>query len=183
MEYGWVKRWAEPSPQPQAAPANGLLSKLKHPMITTRKLTAARRERQMGRKLMSGTDSSAPPMQGIPMGTIGTGSITRGWRGDFRRWSLTPGVLRDGPVAANAFSIRVERDGKETPEAPLSSWEWKGCDPECVEYKALFPRATTRFQRTSACEDVTLVSTCSDPLSLPFASYLVSRCGLLWHFR
>lgn len=27
---------------------------------------------------------------GVPIGGIGCGSITRGWRGDFIRWNISP---------------------------------------------------------------------------------------------
>ncbi len=38
---------------------------------------------------------------GAPLGGIGGGSITRGWRGDFCRWQLNPGMYHYKTVIAN----------------------------------------------------------------------------------
>lgn len=34
------------------------------------------------------------------------GSIGRGFRGEFRRWQIIPGVCDEAPVLANQFSVR-----------------------------------------------------------------------------
>ncbi|KTF89651.1 hypothetical protein cypCar_00030704 [Cyprinus carpio] len=41
---------------------------------------------------------------GAPLGGIGGGSITRGWRGDFCRWQLNPGMYHYKSVIANQDS-------------------------------------------------------------------------------
>lgn len=38
---------------------------------------------------------------GVPLGGIGCGSIGRGWKGDFNRWQLTPGMYNYTYVEAN----------------------------------------------------------------------------------
>lgn len=38
---------------------------------------------------------------GVPLGGIGCGSIGRGWKGDFNRWQLTPGMYSYDAVHAN----------------------------------------------------------------------------------
>ena len=53
----------------------------------------------------------SPPLPrsnaGVPLGGIGGGAIGRGFRGEFRRWSITPGRYRHSVIAGNAFSVRV----------------------------------------------------------------------------
>lgn len=38
---------------------------------------------------------------GCPLGGLGGGTVTRGWRGDFCRWQLTPGMYQHRAVAAD----------------------------------------------------------------------------------
>lgn len=40
-------------------------------------------------------------MPGCPLGGIGGGTITRGWRGEFCRWQLNPGIYHYETVIAN----------------------------------------------------------------------------------
>ena len=40
-------------------------------------------------------------MVGVPLGGIGCGSIGRGWKGEFNRWQLTPGMYNYTYVEAN----------------------------------------------------------------------------------
>ena len=42
---------------------------------------------------------------GVPLGGIGCGSIGRGWKGDFNRWQLTPGMYNYTYVEANQVSL------------------------------------------------------------------------------
>ena len=48
---------------------------------------------------------------GVPLGGIGCGSIGRGWKGDFNRWQLTPGMYNYTYVEANQvrFSMTPEK--------------------------------------------------------------------------
>ena len=40
-------------------------------------------------------------LAGAPLGGIGGGTITRGWRGEFCRWQLNPGMYQYKTVTAN----------------------------------------------------------------------------------
>lgn len=42
--------------------------------------------------------------EGVPLGGIGAGTITRGWRGDFNRWQLHPGIYERNVVDVNQVS-------------------------------------------------------------------------------
>jgi non-lysosomal glucosylceramidase len=99
------------------------------------------------------------PEMGVPLGGMGGGSITRGWRGGFRRWQMRPGFIQLGQVFADQFSLWAEREGHpaqslvlaaERP-APglLRNWAW-GMDPGCAVYQALFPRAWTSYDQPLA---------------------------------
>ena len=44
---------------------------------------------------------------GVPLGGIGCGSIGRGWKGDFNRWQLTPGMYNYTYVEANQVSLVI----------------------------------------------------------------------------
>lgn len=38
---------------------------------------------------------------GVPLGGIGAGTIGRGWKGDFNRWQLVPGMYTYNTVEVN----------------------------------------------------------------------------------
>ena len=96
------------------------------------------------------------PHGGCPLGGLGGGCIGRGYRGDFRRWSLYPGKYSHEIVHANQFCIRVKRknkilskvlsvfNGKQVDKS-LRSWNW-GVPAHTVTYHAVFPRAWTEFR-------------------------------------
>eukprot|EP01119_Soliformovum_irregulare_P022256 TRINITY_DN757_c0_g1_i1.p1 TRINITY_DN757_c0_g1~~TRINITY_DN757_c0_g1_i1.p1 ORF type:complete len:910 (-),score=236.24 TRINITY_DN757_c0_g1_i1:44-2773(-) len=99
----------------------------------------------------------AGPIMGVPIGGIGSGSIGRGWRGDFARWTITPtGLMQLGAVEADQFSVRIKREDTKPitttlypgrPKSPIlqSAWEWKVTGLKS-NYYALFPRAWTTYQ-------------------------------------
>ena len=115
------------------------------------------RDRKMGREsmLVSFDPRRAGPIQGVPLGGMGGGTVTRGWRGDFARWQLQPGCYSYGAVPADQFSVAVQREGRPVqarvlyPGRPaasvLGSWDW-GMDGACATYHALFPRAWTTYE-------------------------------------
>ncbi|KAG6521629.1 hypothetical protein ZIOFF_018754 [Zingiber officinale] len=43
--------------------------------------------------------------QGVPLGGMGSGSISRGFRGEFKHWQIVPGSCETSPVMANQFSV------------------------------------------------------------------------------
>mmetsp|Transcript_19224 Transcript_19224/g.39695 ORF Transcript_19224/g.39695 Transcript_19224/m.39695 type:complete len:533 (+) Transcript_19224:56-1654(+) len=93
---------------------------------------------------------------GVPIGGIGGGAIGRGIRGEFRRWSLTPGRYRHSIVQTNNFSVKIgdkstvlSSEKLSDVPAPLRSWTW-GSSPEVdlssrSTYHALFPRSWTVY--------------------------------------
>ena len=115
------------------------------------------RDRRMGREsmLVSFDPRRAGPVQGVPLGGMGGGSVTRGWRGDFARWQLQPGCYSYGAVPADQFSVAVRRESLPVQarvlypgrpaQSQLRSWDW-GMDGACATYHALFPRAWTTYE-------------------------------------
>lgn len=95
------------------------------------------------------------PTLGAPLGGLGSGSVTRGWRGSFNRWHLQAGMVEYRPVTADQFSLFVRRPGERgraqvlNPDPPpddlLAAWGW-GMDPASATYHALFPRAWTVYE-------------------------------------
>ncbi|XP_051578468.1 non-lysosomal glucosylceramidase-like isoform X2 [Myxocyprinus asiaticus] len=89
---------------------------------------------------------------GAPLGGIGGGSITRGWRGDFCRWQLNPGMYHYKTVIANQFTVCLRRGGQTVYQQVLSTerpptlqgWNWGYCG-EYAFYHALYPRAWTVY--------------------------------------
>lgn len=99
--------------------------------------------------------------QGVPLGGMGSGSITRGFRGEFRHFQIIPGSCDASPIMANQFSLFVSRGGGNKKYASvltpghhdglgksggegLSSWGWN-LDGQHSTYHALFPRSWTVY--------------------------------------
>lgn len=103
--------------------------------------------------------------QGVPLGGMGSGSISRGFRGEFRQWQIIPGLCEPSPVMANQFSIFINREGgnksfasvlapgqheglvgssKKADDQGISSWGWN-LNGQHSTYHALFPRAWTIY--------------------------------------
>ncbi|XP_027405420.1 non-lysosomal glucosylceramidase isoform X2 [Bos indicus] len=90
---------------------------------------------------------------GCPLGGIGGGTITRGWRGQFCRWQLNPGMYQHQTVIANQFTVCLRRRGQTVYQQVLSverpsvlcSWNWGLCGYFAF-YHALYPRAWTVYQ-------------------------------------
>lgn len=98
---------------------------------------------------------------GVPLGGMGSGSISRGFRGEFRHFQLVPGACETSPIMANQFSIFISRDGGnksyasvlapgqheglgKSADQGVSSWGWN-LDGQHSTYHALFPRAWTIY--------------------------------------
>ncbi|XP_027365243.1 non-lysosomal glucosylceramidase isoform X2 [Abrus precatorius] len=99
--------------------------------------------------------------QGVPLGGMGSGSISRGFRGEFRQWQIIPSLCEASPVMANQFSIFISRDGgnknfasvlapgqheglRKADDQGISSWGWN-LNGQHSTYHALFPRAWTVY--------------------------------------
>ncbi|XP_058528712.1 non-lysosomal glucosylceramidase isoform X2 [Ochotona princeps] len=90
---------------------------------------------------------------GCPLGGIGGGTITRGWRGQFCRWQLDPGIYQHRTVIADQFTVCLRRRGQTVYQQVLSlerpsvlrNWNWGLCGYFAF-YHALYPRAWTVYQ-------------------------------------
>ncbi|XP_010007086.1 PREDICTED: non-lysosomal glucosylceramidase [Chaetura pelagica] len=93
----------------------------------------------------------AVPLQqiyGCPLGGIGGGTITRGWKGEFCRWQLNPGIYHYETVIANQFTVCLRCKGQTVYQQVLSverpntlqGWNWGFCGHYAF-YHALYPRA------------------------------------------
>ncbi len=128
---------------------------LKSIPLVTRLMKMARANRSTGMQSWNVLNAAKPgPVAGVPLGGIGGGSIGRGWRGDFNRFSIRPGIIHHSHVPADQFALfsrRPGRDGQAVTLSPvkptdgtLASWNW-GLNPACATYHALFPRAWTTY--------------------------------------
>ncbi|XP_072353279.1 non-lysosomal glucosylceramidase isoform X2 [Scyliorhinus torazame] len=89
---------------------------------------------------------------GAPLGGFGGGTITRGWRGEFCRWQLNPGMYTYDTVIENQFTVCLRKNGQTIYQQVLSverphklqSWNWGYCG-EYAFYHALYPRAWTVY--------------------------------------
>lgn len=99
--------------------------------------------------------------QGVPLGGMGSGSISRGFRGEFKHFQIIPGTCEASPMMANQFSIFISRDGGnkqyasvlapgrheglgKSSDEGISSWGWN-LNGQHSTYHALFPRAWTIY--------------------------------------
>ena len=125
-------------------------------------------ERSHGREPifdMTGITLAPPnpgPNAGVPCGGLGSGCVGRGYKGDFRRWSLHPGRYIHRVVPADQFSIRVRYQngtvrtqvlstigsiGSDMSTVPseLSKWTWSLSADKATAY-ALYPRSWTVYE-------------------------------------
>ncbi|XP_049963211.1 non-lysosomal glucosylceramidase [Schistocerca serialis cubense] len=92
---------------------------------------------------------------GVPLGGIGCGTIGRGFKGEFCRYQLKPGVYEYALVHANQFIITIQSTDKKIlyqkvlsscrkPNGCLGTWDWE-FEGSNAEYCGLYPRAWTVF--------------------------------------
>lgn len=154
----WRRRLDQRLPAPgkpaQMKNIRSLVSML--PMIV-RMMRLMQKSAQAGFDPINFTNPQIPgPEMGVPLGGIGSGSITRGWRGGFRRWQMRPGFVQLGEVGADQFSLYVQPEGQPAAQQvlavdhpqkdALSGWDWT-MDAACATYYGLFPRAWTRYEQ------------------------------------
>lgn len=60
---------------------------------------------------------------GVPIGGIGSGTIGRGYKGEFCRYQLRPGMYEYNIVDANQFIVTIRRDGETIFQSVLSSYK------------------------------------------------------------
>ncbi|OXU32049.1 hypothetical protein TSAR_002854 [Trichomalopsis sarcophagae] len=92
---------------------------------------------------------------GVPIGGLGGGSIGRGFRGEFCRYALLPGLYSYHVIPANQFILTV-RDvngntiynqvlSTKTKPKHLRSWKW-GFEGNKASYTGLYPRSWTTYE-------------------------------------
>ena len=91
-------------------------------------------------------------MYGAPCGGLGSGTIGRGFRGEFCRWQIVPGQCDYTSVPADQFLVTVHNSKGDCvyqsvlggsgvpPRGAPSSWEWRVNPDDCL-YCALYPRS------------------------------------------
>jgi len=113
---------------------------------------AVKRQEKEGRTTMwkSFSPINPGPVLGPPIGGIGGGTIGRGWRGEFNRFQLQPGVYNYQPVWANQFAAYVQK-GNERPKTQVlypedpggdafAGWKWD-MEAKNGRFHVLYPRA------------------------------------------
>lgn len=56
----------------------------------------------------------AKQMYGVPLGGIGSGTIGRGYAGEFCRFQMRPGIYEYNTVQANQFIVTIKNQKDET---------------------------------------------------------------------
>ena len=107
-----------------------------------------KREREAGREPFMDPLNNIPVKddQGVPVGGIGSGSISRGWRGDFVRWNLRPGRPQYSSPAEGGFALFVKNDDGSKRAVTLNRHPRTGVSGANSAYFALFPRAWTVYE-------------------------------------
>lgn len=62
-------------------------------------------------------------LAGAPLGGIGGGTITRGWRGEFCRWQLNPGMYHYKTVIADQVSGTLVNKYQQKQETHTKPYE------------------------------------------------------------
>nr|CAB3248405.1 non-lysosomal glucosylceramidase [Phallusia mammillata] len=98
--------------------------------------------------------NSLHQVYGVPLGGIGGGTINRGWKGDFCKWQLKPGIYTFNNPLADQFIVTVRRNNKTVyqqvlsvqspPSNTLKTWNWRFCGDQAY-YCGLYPRAWTVY--------------------------------------
>jgi len=152
-EAAWSRRWDEVDPiRSSARPP--LLEALSLLPVAWRVGSYIYGERSEGREPIF--DLSLPllepptpgPSAGVPLGGLGGGCIGRGWRGEFDRWTLSPGRYIHRKIKSDQFYLRVKR-GNVVHTQALSLDAPLGLSPVMagsVTYHGLHPRSWTVFE-------------------------------------
>lgn len=92
---------------------------------------------------------------GAPIGGIGSGTIGRGFSGEFCRFQLRPGMYEYSTVFANQFIVTIKDENDKTifqsllssyvrPNKDLISWQ-SNINPDDCHYTGLYPRSWTEI--------------------------------------
>lgn len=155
-KFAWKRRLDQTLEEPARpkVPPFDILVKMFPAILRLR--GAIRRSRKLGREPIDEVFSTLNPgpVLGVPLGGLGGGTITRGWRGEFNRFQLRPGWYQYHTIPANQFSIFVRRGNDrgrahvlhaERPEGGFAGWDWD-LTPRKTTYHALYPRAWTVYE-------------------------------------
>lgn len=144
----WKRRLDERlSVQPQQF-SLGWLQTFKLLGLGWRMMNFVKREREAGREPFMDplNPISVKDDQGVPLGGIGAGSITRGWRGDFVRWNLRPGRPQYTTPAEDGFALFSKDEDGTKRAVTLNRHPRTGVSGARSAYFALFPRAWTVYE-------------------------------------
>ncbi|KAF0760009.1 non-lysosomal glucosylceramidase, partial [Aphis craccivora] len=94
-------------------------------------------------------------MYGVPLGGIGGGTIGRGFKGEFCRYQIVPGMYEYETVQANQFIINIQNSKNITVynnvlsclkcnNKTLYNWKWDFPSNQC-KYTGLYPRSWTEY--------------------------------------
>ncbi|KAG5894692.1 hypothetical protein JTB14_034740 [Gonioctena quinquepunctata] len=90
---------------------------------------------------------------GVPIGGIGSGTIGRGYKGEFCRFQLSPGLYEWNTIDANQFIVTIKDENDETilqsllstfSKKTLSAWK-STIDASKCSYTGLYPRSWTEY--------------------------------------
>ncbi|CAF4727784.1 unnamed protein product [Rotaria sp. Silwood1] len=124
---------------------------------------------------------------GAPIGGVGCGTIGRGFRGEFCRYQLVPGLYEFNTVDANTFTVCIRRRNTTTYCQVLTPYRlrkkglrsWNCAFPrENGHYQALYPQSWTTYDLPN--QNIRLLCKQLSPIiphnykdsSLPVASFL-----------
>eukprot|EP00794_Sanderia_malayensis_P009762 gene9762-10761_t len=164
-EYGWRVRLDHTFPdKPKASVLPRWSQVPKLVGMAYRFMKYARNARKKGRTPYIDPYAMLPCKQlygkRVPIGGIGAGTIGRGWKGDFNRWQLHPGIYERNSVDVDQFTVCIRRKNKTvyqhvlSPNCPsgtlncektLQGWKWNFPGGHAV-YHALYPRAWTIYE-------------------------------------
>lgn len=144
----WRRRLDEKLSTPPQQFSLGWLQTMKLLGLGLRMMSFVKREREAGREpFMDPLNPIAVrDDQGVPLGGIGAGSITRGWRGDFVRWNVRPGRPQYTTPAESGFGVFTRGDDGVRRAATLNRHARTGVSGARSAYFALFPRAWTVYE-------------------------------------
>jgi len=157
-EFTWSRRFDQEPPRRAKPLGFSFNNLLEYAPLAIRMVREAQKERAKGHEPVLDMLRSVKttPEMGVPLGGLGGGTIGRGWRGGFNRWQMRPGMVEYRTVAADQFSLRVERPGQGAQAVvlaaqrpmtkALSTWRW-GLPLERCTYHALFPRSWTVYEQ------------------------------------
>ena len=152
----WKRRFDEKPLRPWRSRRLSLKGFFQMLPLIVRAVSYTLNERRHGRQPFMDTvqGMKITPDMGVPLGGLGGGTVTRGFRGDFVRWQMAPGLVHYGAVSADQFSLWARRPGAApqamvlnpcaSPATALSTWGW-GLPEAKGTYHALFPRAWTTY--------------------------------------